>query len=86
MRPRRPSRSLKAALPGTEQWKQNRLVSLIRGNDRGHDLATASLALRVRLLEAPEAVTDRFSHAGMLCVIARAAELTDMRARLAPRA
>ncbi len=41
-----------------EQWKQNRLVSLIRGNDRGHGLATASLALRMRLLEAPEAVTE----------------------------
>jgi hypothetical protein len=42
------------------------------GNDRRHGLVTASLALRVRLLEGTEAITDRLGRAEMLSVIARA--------------
>jgi tetratricopeptide (TPR) repeat protein len=57
--------------------EESRLVSLIRmivivDNDRGKALAAASLTLRIRLVEAAEAITEPLDRAEMLSAIARA--------------
>jgi hypothetical protein len=52
-----------------------RLVSLIRAiasNDRGMVLVAASPSLRLRLVEAAEAITERVGRAEMPSVIAQA--------------
>jgi hypothetical protein len=65
--------ALAVTLTGDEQEKVNRLVSLIHTivRDRGPALVAASPALRLRLVDAAEAVTDRMTRADMLSIIAR---------------
>jgi tetratricopeptide (TPR) repeat protein len=66
--------ALTVSLSRDEPEKVNRrVVSLIQAiaRDRGPALVAASAALRLRLLEAAEAVTDQITRADMLSIIAR---------------
>jgi tetratricopeptide (TPR) repeat protein len=66
-------KALTVSLSGDEPEKVNRVVSLIHtiARDRGPALVAASPALRLRLVEAAEAVTDRMTRADTLSIIAR---------------
>jgi hypothetical protein len=60
-------------LSGREPEKINHVMSLIHtiARGRGPALVAASPALRLRLVEASEAITDRMTRADTLSIIAR---------------
>ena len=65
--------ALAVTLSGDEQEKGDRVASLIRtiARYRGPALAAAAPTLRLRLVDAAEAVPDRMTRADMLSIIAR---------------
>jgi hypothetical protein len=66
---------LTATISDNDKWKTTRLFSLIHtivDNGWGKALVAASPTLRIRLVEAAEAITERLGRAEMMSVIARA--------------